>query len=106
MTVEVAIIISGLSLAFAVYKGVCDLKRSDKAEASKDASNLTTVIVKLEVISNNISEIKSDMKATNADIKSITMELAKLKQQVRALEKTVFKDRTIVQESGEIVNEH
>jgi len=99
MTVELAIVISGLSLAFAVYFGVSNQKRNTRADASKEASDFTTVIVKLEVIASSVNEIKTDMKSTNSDVKELSMEITKLKQQVRALEKTVFNGTKSIPES-------
>ena len=61
MTIEVALVISALSLAFGIYQGVSNMKRNQKADNVQEASQMTTVIVKLETISAGISEIKSDM---------------------------------------------
>nr|WP_308742113.1 hypothetical protein [uncultured Anaerocolumna sp.] len=69
MTIEAALVISGISLAFGIYQGVSNMKRNEKAEAKNDASELTTVIVKLENIGTGITEIKSEMTNVKNDIK-------------------------------------
>lgn len=71
MTIEVALVISALSLIFAVYSGVNSLKRTAKNDDKRDASELTTVIVKLETISNGITEIKSEMGNVKLDVKDL-----------------------------------
>lgn len=71
MTVEVALVISALSLIFAVYSGVTSLKRTARNDDKKEASELTTVIVKLETISNGVSEIKNEMGNMKSDMKDI-----------------------------------
>ena len=58
MTIEVALIISAISLAFWIYSGVANLKRNSKNDTKTDTAQLTTVIVKLE---NNRSRIKEDL---------------------------------------------
>ena len=69
MTIEVALLISGVSVAFGVYSGIKNLKRNEKAEVKQDASEMTTVIVKLENICTGIAEIKTEMNNVKNDIK-------------------------------------
>jgi predicted RNase H-like nuclease (RuvC/YqgF family) len=69
LPIEVAIVISGISLAFGIYQGVKNLNRNEKVDAKTDASEMTTVIVKLENIGTGISEIKSEMSNVKNDIK-------------------------------------
>lgn len=91
MTIEVALVISGISLAFGIYQGVCNLRRNNKADDKKDATQLTTVIVKLENIGDGVTEIKSDLKNIKDDIKEFREWKATATQQIKALEKNVFK---------------
>lgn len=92
MTVEVAIVISAISLVFAIISGVSNMKRSARTDDRKDASELTTVIVKLENIGNDIKDIKTDLRDVKADIQIHAEKLVKLEQQVKVLNKTVFKN--------------
>lgn len=62
MTLELSIVISVLSVSFALYSGISNLKRNDKKDTAEETAQLTTVIVKLENIGDGVSEIKSDMK--------------------------------------------
>ena len=48
MTIEVALIISAISLAFWIYSGVANLTRNSKNDTKTDTAQLTTVIVKLD----------------------------------------------------------
>ena len=50
MTVEVSVAISLVSLIVAIIVGVSGMKRTARNDDKKDASELTTVIVKLENI--------------------------------------------------------
>lgn len=71
MTIELALVISALSFIFAVYSGVNSMKRTAKNDDKRDASELTTVIVKLENISNGITEIKNEMGNVKLDVKDL-----------------------------------
>lgn len=92
MTVEVALIISIISVAFSVWSGLSNIRRNEKHDTKADATQLTTVIVKLENIGNDISEIKNDMRNVKDDMKDMNVRLVKMEQQVKVLNKTVFKD--------------
>lgn len=91
MTVEVALVISFVSLAFGIISSVSTIKRNARTDDRKDASELTTVIVKLENIGNDIKEIKTDLRDVKQDIQHHAEKLVELEQQVKVLNKTVFK---------------
>jgi len=87
MTVEVAVLISGISLAFGIYSGFSNLKRNDRADAKNDASQLTTVIVKLESIGTGITEIKSEMGNVKNDIKESRERIVKVEESAKSAHK-------------------
>lgn len=65
----ITIIISAASLVTAVCVAISNSKKNYKQETKSDASQMTTVIVKLENIGNGITEIKSEMKTIKTDMK-------------------------------------
>lgn len=69
MTIELTLLISGVSVAFGVFAGIINMKRNSKSDDKRDASEMTTVIVKLENIGTGITEIKSEMTNVKNDIK-------------------------------------
>ena len=69
MTIEISILISILSISFAIFFGLKNSKRNYTLDTKSDASQLTTVIVKLENISIGITEIKSELFNVKNDIK-------------------------------------
>ena len=91
MTIEVALVISVISLIFSIIVGVSGMKRNEKTDNQQEASNLTTVIVKLENIGDDIKEIKTDMRDVKNDIQNHAERLIKAEQQIKVLNKTVFK---------------
>lgn len=91
MTIEVAVVISLISLIFAIVSGISGMKRNARTDDRKDASELTTVIVKLKNIGNDIKEIKTDLRDVKADIQVHAEKIVKMEQQIKVLNKTVFK---------------
>lgn len=87
MTIEVALLISGCSLAFAVYQGVSNLKRNQRSDDKSEASQLTTVIVKLENIGTGISEIKSEMSNVKNDNKENRERIIKVEESAKQAHK-------------------
>lgn len=83
MTIEVALVISALSLAFGIYQGVSNMKRNQKVDNTQEASQMTTVIVKLETISAGISEIKSDMRNVKDEVRELRDRLIKVEGSVK-----------------------
>ena len=90
MTVELAVIISVISLIFGIYSGVANLKRNSRNDTKMDQSQLTTVIVKLENIGNDISEMKSDLRDVKEDLKNHSERLVKMEQQIKVLNNAIF----------------
>ena len=76
MTMEVALVISGISLAFGLYQGVSNIKRAEKQENKSEATQITAVIVKLE----GVNEIKADMRNIKNDIYEIRERLTKVEE--------------------------
>ena len=87
MTIEAALLISGISVTFGIYQGVSNLKRNERTEAKSDASELTTVIVKLENIGDGIKEIKSELGNIKQDINDITVRLVKVEESSKSAHK-------------------
>lgn len=71
MTIEIALLISVVSVAFSIFSAITNFSRNRKTEQKKEATEMTTVIVKLENISKGIAEIKID----NTNIKNEVKEL-------------------------------
>lgn len=91
MTIEVALVISALSLAFGIYTGISNLRRNNKNDVKSESAQLTTVIVKLETIGNDIKEVKSDLREVKDDIKDHSNRLVAVEQQIKVLNNAVFR---------------
>ena len=98
MTIELTLLISGLGLAFAVYSGLANMRRNQSADDRNAASQLTTVIVKLEHISAGINEIKAEMSGVKADImedREKIIRIEEMAKQAHTLIDTLEKNRSV-----------
>ena len=87
MTVEVALLISMVSVAFAVYFGLKNVTRNNKTDTAKEASEMTTVVVKLENIASGISEIKSDIRNTKNEVQTVRDRLIIVEERAKSAHK-------------------
>ena len=83
MEIEIALLISGITMAFGIYSGMTSIKRNNRNDDKKDSAQMTMVIVKLEGISEGVSEIKKDLTHVKNDIKEITERLIVAEQSVK-----------------------
>ena len=63
--------VSAIALMFSVYQFI---KQNTKA----DASQITTVLIKLENIADDIAEIKADLKSVKAEVQDLRERIAKV----------------------------
>lgn len=82
-------LISAVSLAFGVYLGLHSLKRYERIDTKNEASQLTTVIIKLENISAGIAEIKSEMSNVKCDIKEDRERLIIVEESTKSAHKRI-----------------
>jgi len=87
MQIEVALLISGITMAFGIYSGMIAIKRYYKNDSRKESEQMTTVIVKLEGISDGIGEIKTELSRVKDDIKRLTERLIIAEQSVKSAHK-------------------
>jgi chromosome segregation ATPase len=84
MTIELALLVSVISVAFALYQGITNIKRNQKVDDKTDATQLTTVIVKLESIGNGITEIKNEINSIRKDSKDDHERIIRLEEAIRS----------------------
>lgn len=87
MQIEIALLISGITMAFGIYSGISSVKRHYRLDNRKESAEMMMVIVKLEGISEGITEIKSELSHVKSDIKEITERLIVAEQSVKMAHK-------------------
>lgn len=71
MSIELTILLSVISVSTAVYFGLKRNRREEKADDQKEAVNMTTVVIKLENISNGVNEIKGELRGVREDVRDV-----------------------------------
>ena len=84
MTVEVALIISIVSVFFAIFFGALNMRRNQKADDRREQSDMTTVIVKLENIQTDTSEIKNDIKSLKTDVRHNSEDIIRMDESLKS----------------------
>lgn len=78
VNVEIALVISFLSMAFSIIFGLKNNKRADTKEVEQRVAETTRIEVRLESISRDLSSIKDDLRMQRMDIKGLGERLAKV----------------------------
>ena len=83
MAVNPSVLISALSLIVAVIVAVSNIFNRSSQDTRQSASQITTLIVKLENIADGIGEIKSDMRNIKGDVQELRDRLIIVEQSVK-----------------------
>lgn len=80
MKIEVALLISVISVCFSIYFGLRNNKRSDVKEIEQRVKERTETNMKLDQISRNVSDIKESISDTNKDLQELKEKIALVEQ--------------------------
>lgn len=84
MWTVISAIISLLALIVAAVVGFSNLKRNQTVDNKQNTTELTTVIVKLETINTNVTELKSDMRNQHLDMQEQRERLIVVEQSTKS----------------------
>lgn len=84
MQIDLSLLISFLSLCVAGVVMITTVFRNKATDDKKEASETTTLIVKLENINNGVNEIKSDMRNMRDDIQDLRDRLIIVEQSTKS----------------------
>ena len=98
MTIEVALLLSFLSIFFAIFFGAISMRRNQKADDKREQSDMTTVIVKLESINADTNEIKNDIKSLKSDVRHNSENIIRIDESLKSAWKRI---NELAQEKGE-----
>lgn len=87
MTIETSLLISGISVAFAVFAGIIAIRRNDRKDVERKAIQSATVNVKLDTIGGDVAEIKDDVKGIITDVKTLTERVVAVEQSAKQAHK-------------------
>lgn len=84
MTIEVALLISIVSVAFSVFFGLKNSKKSDEKEISERIARDTRTDMKLDEISKDVKEVKETVRNIQNDVKDHEGRIVKLEASYKA----------------------
>lgn len=85
--ISVSIVISAISVAFAIYTGLKNSRKADEKEISERIERETRTDMKLTEIGNDVKEIKESVKKIQEDIKDHEGRIVKLEASYKAAHK-------------------
>lgn len=83
MSVELTVLISVISVLFAIYTGISNLKRNNVSDIKKDAAETATINVKLDTINKGVEDIRIEQKSTNKDIRDLNERMIIVEQSTK-----------------------
>lgn len=98
MTIELSLLLSGISVAFAIYFGLANKNRNEKRDVKEDTEkevketkqeteSKTLMMVKLEMISSDLKEIKNENRNFREDISTLRERVAKVESSLKSYHK-------------------
>lgn len=84
MTIEITIIVSIVSVAFAIYFGLKSNRRSDVKDIEEKAARDTRINIKLDDISGDVKDVKYDISSVKKKVDDIDRRLIIVEQSTKA----------------------
>lgn len=84
MTIEIALLISIVSVVFSIFFGLKNSKRTDTKDLEERVKENTRINIKLDNIGQTTQEIKSEISSMREDIRSHNDRIIKLEESCKA----------------------
>ena len=84
-----SIVVSIVSVTFAIVVGVANMKRNRTTDDKKEATEITTMIVKLENIGNDTKDIKNELRNVRNEVGDLRERVIVAEQAAKSLHKRV-----------------
>ena len=84
MSIELTVLISAVSVAFAVYFGIKSTRRADTKDIEEQTKNRAELNMKLDFISKQTNEIKEQISSLVKEVQNHGVKIAELEQSTRS----------------------
>lgn len=84
MTIEVTILVSVVSVAFAIYFGLKSNRRNDIKDIQEKAERDTRINIKLDDISGDVKDVKYDISSVKKKIEDVDKRLIVVEQSTKS----------------------
>jgi len=89
MTIEIALLLSIISVGFSVYFGAKNARHTDTKDIERQVADTTRLNTKLDMIQSDTQEIKSDVRTMNRKIEEQGREIVILDQSLKSAHKRI-----------------
>lgn len=97
MTIELSLLLSGVSVAFAIFFGISSKQRNDRKDTEQEteerATANTMLMTKLENISDDVKDIKRDYKETRQEVQGLRDRVLIVEQSLKSYHKRLDGER-------------
>ena len=76
MTIEIALIISAVSLFFGIFQGISNLRRNAKQDTQRETNDISSMRFKIDNIESILQEFKEELSAVKNHLSNINERLA------------------------------
>lgn len=87
MTIEVALLLSIVSVCFSIFTGIKNLRRNDGQDMQTQTAMLTRMEVKIDILNNSVEEIKEELKEHRKELGEHSERLAKVEASAKQAHK-------------------
>lgn len=87
MTIEVALLLSVISVSFSIFFGIKNSKKSDEKDIAERIARDTRTDMKLDEISKDVKEVKETVRNIQNDVKDHEGRITKLEASLKAIHK-------------------
>lgn len=91
MKIELAVILTIVSVCGSIYFGLTNARRNQKTDDKNEAAETTSMFIKMENISTGVTEIKSDLKSIRDENKESRERLIIVEQSAKQAHKRIDK---------------
>ena len=84
MTIEIALLISIVSVSFSIFFGLKNNKRTDEKDIAEKIARDTRTDMKLDEISKDVKEVKDTVRSIQSDVKDHEGRIVKIEASLKA----------------------
>ena len=89
MSIDISLLVAIISTCSAVFFGAQALKRNRTTDDKADATQLATVIVKLDAVGTTVNEIKADMRTHKTEQQYLRDKIIAIESSVKSAHKRI-----------------
>jgi hypothetical protein len=89
MQIDISTAIAVVSTVFAIFFGIRNLTRSKTTDDKADATQMATMIVKIDAVGTTVNEIKSDMREFKSEQQFLRDKIIEIEASVKSAHKRI-----------------